>query len=115
VRTRHTPERCVRRANRQRRPRRADGQLDEAGAFDGIHPVVHRRAPGDASGPQVDLAHRCLRKRLAVGDVGELKESSRPEHTERLAEHGGLVGTQIDHSVGNDHVGPAALEGHLFE
>src|SRR5271166_5844966 len=45
------------------------------------------------------------RGQVVIGeDVGDAQAAARPQDTEALGEHGGPVGRQVDHAVGDDYV-----------
>jgi len=86
--------------------RKPHGDAAEPGRREEVAPRVDRLATGDAAGPQVDLAHRGIGQRLAVGDVGELDDAAGSQHAVGLGEDRRLVGAQVDHAVGDHDVGP---------
>src|SRR5213078_5284946 len=83
-----------------------DADADEADLVEHRLPACARQATGNSAGPQVDVAQRLGRHGLAVGDVGELQVSTGSKHTPDFTERGSLVGTQIDHPVRDEDVGP---------
>jgi hypothetical protein len=52
--------------------RLADLNVDEATVGEHRQPAFARKAAGDSSSPKIDLTHRALGHRLAVGDIAEL-------------------------------------------
>src|SRR3972149_3706012 len=51
---------------------RSDLDIHKTGFLKHPFPACARQAPGDSARPQVDVADRRLRDRLAVRDIGEL-------------------------------------------
>src|SRR5262249_11021389 len=69
---------------------------------------------GYSTGPQVDVAPGRGGHRAAGGDVGDLQPPAGAQHPEDLGEYGRLVGAQVDHPVGDHHVGPAGGDRERF-
>ncbi len=44
-------------------------------------PALARKAAGDSSGPEIDIAYRTLGHRLAVSDIAKLQSSAGPQHS----------------------------------
>lgn len=59
---------------------RPDLDFHKSGLFEHPLPARARQAASDSSSPEVDVAHRRLRHRVSVRDIGELQPSSRPQY-----------------------------------
>jgi len=66
--------------------RRADTDINETALLEHLPPACARQAAGNSIGPQVDVADRRFRYRLAIRDVGKLQAPPRPQ-TRRISEN----------------------------
>jgi hypothetical protein len=89
----------------------ADAHVDESGVLEHFLPAHTGQPTGNSSRPEVDIPDRLLGHLDAVGDVGELEHPAGPQNAEELGEAPLLVGDQVEHPVGDDHVGPAVVDG----
>ena len=60
--------------------RGSDLDVFESGFLEHPFPACARQAPYDSARPEIDVADRLLRDRLAVCDVGELYPPPKAEH-----------------------------------
>src|SRR6056297_1583291 len=88
----------------------ADVDVGEAELVQHLRPACARQAPGNSTGPQVDLPERLLGDGSAVGYVRELQGSAWPQDPADFVERGPLVGTQVEDAVRDDDVGPIILD-----
>ena len=58
--------------------RRADPDIDETALLKHMPPACARQAAANSIGPQIDVADRRFRHRLAIRDVDELQAPARP-------------------------------------
>ena len=89
----------------------ANANVDETTVLNHLLPGCTRQTTGNSGGPQIDVGDRRGGYRFAVGNVGELQIAAALQHTRYFREDLALVGTEIDDPVGNDHIGPAVLNG----
>lgn len=82
----------------------AIGDLDRGkpGGLDQAPELSFQESAGDSAGPERDIRLRIIRHGRRDHDVGNLETAARLEHPERLGQHGGLVGAEVDHAV-RDH------------
>ena len=79
--------------------RRANFNADKAAIFQHLLPACTRQATGNSSGPEIDVADRRFRHRLAVRDVAELQISAGAQDAHDLSKGLLFVGTEIDDAV----------------
>jgi hypothetical protein len=91
--------------------RRSNLGVDEARVAHHFSPACTRQATGDSSRPQVDVAHGLFGHIITVRYVGELQPTARAKHSKDLVEHGLLVGTKVEHPVGDHHIGRTIGDG----
>ena len=71
--------------------------------------------PGDAGGPELDVAPRALLERASADDVGDRQPPARPQHPRRLGEDPMLGPREVDDAVGEDSVEARVLERKLLD
>ena len=76
----------------------------EAGGGELARVLVLLERAGDAADPQLHAAPHLGRHLAANHDVGDREAAAGLEHAEGFAQHAILVGREIDHAVGDDHV-----------
>ena len=92
-----------------------DVDVSEPGPPKGVGVLVDRDRPCDAPGPRVEARLR-FRRQLAQRDhVGHREAPARPQHPMRFAEHGGLVGGQVDDAVRDHDVDARVGKGDLLD
>jgi hypothetical protein len=67
--------------------------------------VVQQRRAGDAARVEHRIVAHLLRQLGAGDDIGDRQPTTGLQYAEGLAEDLGLVRRQVDHAVGDDHVG----------
>ena len=60
--------------------------------------------PGGAAGALLGFRALGRVEALVGDDVADSQPAARAEHPERLGQYAGLVGGQVDHAIGDDHV-----------
>lgn len=88
----------------------SDLDVGEADFGEHLMPALTGQPAGNSTGPQVDVTQSLRWNGSPIGDVGELQHPARCEHAVDLVEDGALVGAQVDHAVGDHHVGPVVLD-----
>src|SRR5215211_8654963 len=89
--------------------------LDQADAFDDRLPPCARQGTGNSPGPQVDVAQGALGHGTLDADVSDAHAPAGPQDPVDFPVDADLVGAEVDDPVGDDHVGPAVLQGQLLD
>lgn len=84
-----------------------DFKISKASSDDRRLKLCFEQSAGNSARPEVDLSLRPFGNRARDKDVGDLKTPTRPQHAEHLAQRLLLVGSQVEHAIRDDHVGPA--------
>ena len=92
-----------------------DGDVGEAGGRQPALDGVPGRGAGDTAAEQRLVGGEFRRQRPDVHHVGDGEASARFQHAESLAEHLRLVGHQVDHAVGDDHVAGGIRDRQVLE
>src|SRR5207244_618233 len=70
---------------------------------------------GNSPGPPVDVAPGRLRDLMLNADVSDHHPAARLEHPVDLPVDADLVRAGVDDPIGDHHVGPAVLDGHVLD
>src|SRR5690606_23077551 len=74
-----------------------------------------RQRPGDASDPRPALGAFLGRDTVLGDDIADPDPPAGLEYSRHLCDDGRLVGGEVDHTVGDDHVDRTFLEGDLLD
>lgn len=90
--------------------RPADPYINKSDFFQHLLPGCTRQTTSNSCGPEIDVADRGVGNRLTVRDISELQIPARAQHAVNLLQHHVLVGAKVDHTIADDHVGPAVRD-----
>src|SRR5438128_1298337 len=88
-----------------------DLEMNEPARDDGQRNLSFQESTGNSTGPERDVLLGALLYRLLDEDVADLEPPAGLEHARHVAQRGVLVGHQVEHAVGDHHVGPAVFDG----
>ena len=88
--------------------------IGEAGLIEEHPPLCIQQSTGNSATPERDVILRVLRDLLMYKDVPDLDAPAGLENTEHFVEDGTLIGTEVDHTVADDDVGEAIVDGQRF-
>src|SRR4029077_7947005 len=89
--------------------------VDEPGSADHRLPPCARQGAGDSTGPEIDVMKRLLRDGALEADVSHRHPAARLEHPTDLSVDADLVRAEVDHAVRDDDIGPAIIDGQVFD
>ena len=88
-----------------------DLEVNESRRHDRGLQLCFQQSTSNSAGPQIDLLFRVLWHRLLHQDIPDLKATAGFEHASHLLQGREFVWPQVEHTVGDDHVGPAIRDG----
>ena len=88
----------------------SDLDVNETGVFEHRLPTRTGQPAGNSAGPEIDVSQRLGWYGATIGDVSELQPPAGAQHAVDLGEDCLLVGAEVDHTVGDHHIGPSGFD-----
>ena len=88
-----------------------DLEVNESCSHDRGLQFCFQQSTSNSARPQIDLLFRVLWHRLLHQDIPDLEATGRFEHASHLLQGREFVWQQVEHPVGDDHIGPAIRDG----
>ena len=88
----------------------SDLDVNETGVFEHRLPTRTGQPSGNSAGPEIDVSQRLGWYGATIGDVSELQPPAGAQHAVDLGEDCLLVGAEVDHTVGDHHIGPSGFD-----
>ncbi len=88
-----------------------DLEINESGSHDRSFQFCFQQSTGNSARPQIDLLFCVLWHRLLHQDIPDLEAAAGFEHASHLLQGREFVWQQVEHTVGDDHIGPAIRDG----
>jgi hypothetical protein len=88
-----------------------DLEINEARSHDRGFQFCFQQSTGNSARPQIDLLFRVRWHRLLHHDIPDLEATAGFEHASHLLQGREFVWQQVEHPVGDDHIGPAIGDG----
>ncbi len=86
-------------------------EVNESCSHDRGLQFCFQQSTSNSAHPQIDLLFRVLWHRLLDQDIPDLEATGGFEYPGHLLQGSEFVWQQIEHTVGDDHVGPAIRDG----
>jgi hypothetical protein len=88
-----------------------DLEVNESGSHDRGLQFCFQQSTGNSARPEIDLLFRVLWHRLLHQDIPDLEATAGFEYASHLLQGREFVWQQVEHTVGDDHIGPAIRDG----
>jgi len=88
-----------------------DLEVNESGSHDRDLQICFQQSTSNSARPQIDLLFRIRWHRGTHQDIPDLEATGGFEHASHLLQGREFVWQQVEHTVGDNHVGPAIRDG----